>query len=94
MFIYTLLLDFSKGFLSIISWYLWKIWCLYIASTIGDTARPCCNEGNGAKTGAGTSARMGAGIKGDTDRLEGAESKVIDIIISDKTNKTLIQVNY
>lgn len=61
-----------------------------MARIMGDAARPCCNEGNSAGTGAG----IGAVIRGDANRPEKAEDKVIDITRLDKTNKTPILVSY
>ncbi len=62
---------------------------MYIASAMGDAARPSCSEGNGAGTGARTSAKT----RRDVDGPEKVVSKV-DITTSDKTNKTLILVSY
>ncbi len=60
-----------------------------MASTMDNAARPGCNKGDDTGTGAGT----GAGTRDDMDGREGVKDKV-DIITSDKTNKTSILLNY
>ena len=62
-----------------------KAWYLCKVSAIDNVARSGYSEGDGAGTD--------AGIIGDADGPERAEGKV-DIITSDKTNKTLILVCY
>ncbi len=51
-----------------------------MASAVGDAAGPGCSTGDSA----GTGARTGAGVRGDADGPEAAESKV-DITTPDKT---------
>lgn len=65
-----------------------------MASAVGGPAGPSCNEGDGAETDAKTGAGIVAGTSGDTDGSEGVESKIVDITMSDKINKTLILVSY
>ena len=55
------------------------------ASAVGNLVGPGSSGGDGA--------RISTGTMGDADGLEGAKSK-IDIITSDKNNKTLILVSY
>lgn len=93
MFVDTILSDFSKGLSSIILWCLWKLWCLYKANAMGDTTKPDNSEINSVETVVGTNDGI-TGIETiDDDRLEGVERKV-DILISDKINKTLKPVSY
>lgn len=88
-FVSIVLPDFSKGLSNIISWYLWKTWCLCIANVIGHAARPGCSKGDSI----GTNTKTGSKIRGDVDGPEGAKSKV-DIITLDKANKIAILVSY
>ncbi len=68
-----------------------------MVSIMSNAAWPSCNEGNGAGIGTGIGARTGTGTgvrtKDDTEGLEGMEDKV-DIITSNKTNKSPILVSY
>ncbi len=60
-----------------------------MTSIMGDVTGSGCSERDSARTG----AEMGAGTGGDAYGPKTVEGKV-DIIISDKTNKTPILVYY
>ncbi len=65
-----------------------------MANAVGDAAEPDCSEGDSAGTGARTGAGTGIKMRGDADGPERVESKVVNIITPDKTNKTPILVSY
>lgn len=60
-----------------------------MASAVSDIIGPGYSE----KNSAGTGTKTVAGTRGDADGPEGSKGK-IDITTLDKTNKTLILVNY
>ncbi len=60
-----------------------------MAGVVADVAKSGCNEEDGIGMSVGTGTRT----RGNTNRLEGLESK-IDITTPDKTNKTPILIIY
>lgn len=84
LFIVTIVLYFSERFLSIISQFWWKAWCLYKFSAVDNTTEPDCNEVDNINISIRTI---------DNDRPEGLEGKVY-ITILDKTNKIPILISY